>query len=193
MDERRAAKVYANGQIQLDRGLSRAFSTNAFVSSELIIDGMQARIGQKVELNTWNNDFSIRTGDPPANGGILNLASYPAELTNRHAMRGWYALKFDASDRVDVRHETRGVLVVDHVITSGDLHIPNPDTAGDALVIPQEAWGIGGWVTGNTVLIFVEDATYPLDLALCCLPGEHDISGLDYVTLEILVDVEPDA
>lgn len=157
MDMAMVNSVDISGRVGLAKQVSHDFSTNAVVSSMLLVGDLQARATNVFSQKTWTKVFSHSLIDERAESQ-LQVANNPILVTNESAIDERWALVFTNPTTVKIIGETLGE-IAQASITQTVAPI-NPQTKKPYFSIAPQAFG-SGWDSGNTIRFDTVASSYP--------------------------------
>lgn len=157
MDMSMVNSVDISGRVGLAKQVSHDFSTNAVVSSMLLVGDLQARATNVFSQKTWTKVFSHSLIDERAESQ-LQVANNPILVTNESAISERWALVFTNPTTVKIIGETLGE-IAQATITS-DITPINPQTKKPYFRISSQAFG-SGWSAGNVIRFDTVASSYP--------------------------------
>lgn len=180
------ADVDVSGQVKLASAIQQAFPLGSYLSTELRIGDLGARVSVPFSQQSWTGVWSdIRIGNAIAPQFAHSL--YPIVVTNDGAAQERWRLPFVTATTVDVIGESLGVIATGLSILA-DIAPINPVTGNPYFTIPYQGWG-AGWISGYLLRHNTYAADYPIAVLRCVQQGPAGASA-DRLGIEFLGDVD---
>jgi len=185
-DEALCSDMQIGGELKLTRPLTHNFTTNAKVSSVLIVGDLQADATEGFSQGTWTSvwqDTRIGSAITPQ----YNQTLYPIVTTNQGAIAERWACIFTNTTTFNIVGEDSGVIGTGTTATPTAPN--NPATGVPYFTISEVGWGTG-WSVGNVFRFNTRAANFPIWCARTVIQSPAAPPGTDQLTLSIRGDVD---
>lgn len=183
-DTVRVSGVQINGQITIERPLSRAYPTGARVSSALLFGDLRARVFGVFDQSTFNGVWSDALIGSQATAQYDDV-NHPIEVLNSGAVTERWRINFTSATSFQVIGEQLGVIATG--TTTADVQPTNPLTGKAYFTLRASGWG-AGWSAGNQLRFNTAGAAPPSWLVRTVLPGAS-VAG-DSFDMQLRGDVD---
>lgn len=185
-DEALCSDMQIGGELRLTRPLTHNFTTNARVSSVLVVGDLQADATEGFSQATWTSvwqDSRIGVAITPQ----YNQTLFPIVTTNQGAIAERWALIFTNTTTFNIVGEDSGVIGTGN--TASPCAPVNPATGVPYFAISEVGWGTG-WSVGNVFRFNTRAANFPIWCARTVVQSPAAPPGTDQLTLSIRGDVD---
>lgn len=159
-EDNRITDTDISGSIKLQNPVSRDYPReNTYVSSALVGGDLICRATEPFTQVNWTGKWlNIADGNPAKTS--LNTKDYPIKTTSDGTIDARWRIVFRDPNQIEVYEENMGLLWRND--TNTDVAPLNPATDKPYFTLPKQAFGMGGWETGNVIRFNTEGTLMPV-------------------------------
>lgn len=159
-EDNRIVDTDISGSLKLQNPVSRDYPIeNTYISSAVVGGDLICRATEPFTQVNWTGKWQNTPDGNPAKTS-LNTKDYPILVTSDGTVDARWRIVFRDPNQIEVYEENMGLLWRND--TNTDVAPLNPATNKPYFTLPKQAFGMGGWETGNVIRFNTEGTLMPV-------------------------------